>query len=66
MEMIVVFNNGFHAAKAGEPRIAPASIQYPVIDYVTKQITHYEETFLDNISKRVWFQGFDKKQKKSK
>ena len=60
MEMIVVLNKGFHAAKAGEPRIAPSSIQYPVTDYVTKQVTHYDEVTLDNISKRVWFQGFDK------
>jgi hypothetical protein len=60
MEMIVVFNQGYKAAKAGEPRVAPESIQYPIIHYVTKQITHYEKALLDRMSKQVWLQGFDK------
>jgi hypothetical protein len=57
MELIVVFNLGMDAAKAGLPRVAPETIEYPIISQYHP--TRIETVKLDDYGKRRWVNGWD-------
>jgi hypothetical protein len=58
MDYIVVFNAGRDAAKAGEPRVAPATIQHPI---VSRYEAYRKDTLnLSDHAKREWLAGFDR------
>jgi hypothetical protein len=57
MELIVIFNDGKDAARAGQPRSAPQSVKYPVV-------SQYHPTYEIDVSltkdlAREWLRGYD-------
>lgn len=57
METIVIINKGRDAAKAGLPRVAPETIDYPIVSRYVPY--HTVEANLSPHMQKLWLEGYD-------